>query len=294
MGGCTSLEWPLCYPVKQPASDDALTKPFPSGSEPYVKAIAILAAPPHQSAWCISWCEIQRKTIEADTRYQNGHYLLREPPNNGLAAARMCALLTYRQPHSFERRFSRLRGKENLSGAAPKQEESQASSLMEEGGDEDDMGDVSSIKQAQAREQYAVQSYLHHHGAKFIQRFDANCYIHLSDKLDAYDVARDRNAWVQKGTGDNDTLRSVLQYLGTSPVAPHVLIASVTSDMLYTPEEQQLMHECIPHSELVKVESAEGHDGFLIEYPQIAKAMQSFLDRIHLPHPAATATAASS
>lgn len=292
MGGATSLEWPLCFPVKNPPSQNELPQ-VKSGAKPYVKAIMVLAASARHSAWSIAWCEIQRQTIEADTHFNGGHYLLRDPPKAGLAAARMCALMTYRQPQSFERRFSRMRGKSNLSKAsapaAPENNDSQASSLMEEGDevDADDMKALAKIKQSQAREQYAVQSYLHHHGTKFLLRFDANCYIHLENKLDAHDVAQGRAAWVKDNTDGSKTLSGVLELLGTSPVAPRVLILSVTSDMLYTPEEQHFLHDAIPRSELAHIESSEGHDGFLLEYPQIKKAMSAFLG--HTPDPLSAA-----
>jgi homoserine O-acetyltransferase len=40
-------------------------------------------------------------------RIVNGYYTLDAPPNTGLAAARMSALLTYRSRNSFESRFGR-------------------------------------------------------------------------------------------------------------------------------------------------------------------------------------------
>ena len=279
MGGATSLEWPLCFPVRTPSSPDAITST--SSDKPYVRSIVVLAASPRHSAWCIAWCEIQRQAIEADTRFNGGRYLLRDPPQGGLAAARMCALMTYRQPHSFERRFSRMRGKSNLAPSPPK-EESQASSLMEEGGDED--VDVSKISQPHAQEQYAVQPYLHHHGTKFLTRFDALCYIHLSNKLDSHDVTRDRESWASDAKDDATVLKGVLGHLNKPRNSPHVLILSVTSDMLYTPAEQASIHDAIPTSELVHIESAEGHDGFLIEYPQIDRAIRAFMERLNVSH----------
>ena len=125
---------------------------------------------------------------------------------------------------------------------------------------------------------YAVQSYLHYHGAKFVKRFDANCYIHLTHKLDTQDVARGRENWAHEGARNDDgVMRAVLNLLGTAPVAPRVLVLSVTSDVLYPPPDQMLIHELIPGSELIDIQSTEGHDGFLLEYPQIERAICRFL-----------------
>ncbi|PKI84310.1 homoserine O-acetyltransferase [Malassezia vespertilionis] len=277
MGGMAALEWPLCFPVRHPSSPNAMAEATPK-DKPYVRAIVALASSARHSAWCIAWSEVQRRAVMADEKYNQGRYLLRDPPEKGLAAARMCALMTYRQPQSFERRFSRLRGTTNVKKAAPRKLNPEASSLMEEG-DEAPSPDILKQKQEQDREQYAVQSYLYHHGNKFVKRFDALCYIHLTQKLDTHDAARDRTSWTQDVDQSNSTavLAQVLRYLGVAPVAPRVQILSVTSDLLYTPNEQEFVHASIPKSALVHIESPEGHDGFLLEYPQIEAAIRPFL-----------------
>ncbi len=39
---------------------------------------------------------------------------------------------------------------------------------------------------------FSAQSYLRYQGDKFVKRFDANCYISLTRKMDSHDVAKDR------------------------------------------------------------------------------------------------------
>ena len=280
MGGMASLEWPLCFPVRNPRSENHLAAAKP-GEKPYVRSTVLLATAARHSGWCIAWSETQRTIIQGDARFHGGHYRLLDQPASGLSAARMCALMTYRQPESFERRFSRMRGKQNVQQAQQRADpQTQASSIMEEGEDTLDES-VGNIRDAQEREQYAVQSYLKHHGNKFVQRFDALCYIHLTHKLDSHDIARERASWVTGSAqvlspGDEEVLAGVLHKLGTSPVAPRVLVLSVTSDMLYTPQEQLYIHHNTPRSQFVFIESSEGHDGFLLEYPQIERAMLAF------------------
>jgi homoserine acetyltransferase len=43
----------------------------------------------------------------ADAKYNGGDYDPQDPPNAGLAAARMTAMLTYRAPSSIDERFNR-------------------------------------------------------------------------------------------------------------------------------------------------------------------------------------------
>ena len=89
MGGMHVLEWPLCTPAG------------------YVRNIVPLSTSAAQSAWCIAWAETQRQCIQADPNFHGGHYTDDAKPTAGLAAARSCAMLTYRSRESFERRFGR-------------------------------------------------------------------------------------------------------------------------------------------------------------------------------------------
>jgi homoserine O-acetyltransferase len=54
--------------------------------------------------------------------------------------------------------------------------------------------DVKSGDLAAARDvQFQVESYLHHQGRSFSQRFDANTYLLMTRALDHFDPARDFN-----------------------------------------------------------------------------------------------------
>ncbi|WFD41430.1 homoserine O-acetyltransferase [Malassezia psittaci] len=286
MGGMLSLEWPLCYPVRDPASRDALAD-TKDASRKYIKAAAVMACPARHSAWAIAWSEIQRRTIQADQRFENGAYLLSNPPTQGLAAARMCAMITYRYYISLERRFERMRGKQNLRKPPAPVTTTPTSVSISVVEKEDAVAAPAGPQpeDPQERETYAVQSYLHHHGRKFNDRFDANCYIHLTLKLDEHDAARDRHTWShQKESTDGlGILRDVLGHLGTSPVGCQVLVFSITSDVLYPTQEQQFLHECIPNSKLITIDSNEGHDAFLLEFHQIEKPIRDFIQSVDRP-----------
>ncbi|GMF78328.1 unnamed protein product [[Candida] boidinii] len=89
MGGMLALEWL-----------------FVENGE-FVKNVVALATSAKHSAWCISWGEAQRQCIYSDPKYDDGYYPLDDPPNSGLGAARMSAMLTYRSRNSFEKKFGR-------------------------------------------------------------------------------------------------------------------------------------------------------------------------------------------
>jgi homoserine O-acetyltransferase/O-succinyltransferase len=119
---------------------------------------------------------------------------------------------------------------------------------------------------------FSAQSYLRYQGDKFISRFDANCYIHITRKLDTHDVSRDR--LLSESEPEADALARVL---GTLP--PRALVISIATDGLFTPSEQKEIASHIPGAELVTIQSPDGHDGFLLEFEQINTHILRFLTR---------------
>lgn len=75
------------------------------GDEPFVKHLVPVATAGRHSAWCIAWSECQRQAIYADPAWKGGDYSAAHPPMQGLAAARMMAMLSYRSSTSFQERF---------------------------------------------------------------------------------------------------------------------------------------------------------------------------------------------
>jgi homoserine O-acetyltransferase len=101
---------------------------------------------------------------------------------------------------------------------------------------------------------FAVESYLEHHGEKLAERFDPNSYIVLSEAMNHHDVGRGRGG-----------LQRAL-----SQVRAEVTVAGIASDRLYPLELQKELARLLPGDRpLAVVESAFGHDGFLLEVEQI-------------------------
>ncbi|KAF9446735.1 homoserine O-acetyltransferase [Macrolepiota fuliginosa MF-IS2] len=290
MGGMAVLEWPLCTP------------------QGYVRHVIPLATSARHSAWCISWGEAQRQSIYSDPGYQDGFY--ENQPASGLAAARMSALLTYRSRDSFESRFGRKpqlqvekqRSETAANGVFTPPESPKAgeiddavvfhndglknakprTTIMTSSISQDSSGDSTgpssspvstTLSIPTTRPQiFSAQSYLRYQGDKFIARFDANCYIHITRKLDTHDIARDR---IPREVADSEALKQIL-----STLPPHALVISIATDGLFTPSEQREIAENIPGAELVTVPSPDGHDGFLLEFEVINGHILGFLKRM--------------
>ncbi len=198
-----------------------------------VRSIMPIACSLAHSAWAIGFNETARQAIRADRDWHNGDYLRQGTrPNTGLALARMIAMLSYRAEPSFDARFGRgIRAR----------------------GD-DGFGT------------YEVESYLHYQGDKFIQRFDANSYIHITHAMDDFNVAAGRG-----------TARRALQ-----PFQGPALVIGIDSDVLYPTHQQReivsLLRRNRNQVSYREIRSPHGHDSFLIEWAQLDRFIREFLD----------------
>lgn len=142
------------------------------------------------------------------------------PPVKGLAVARMIAMSTYRSHASYQLRFGRERNGDGFS----------------------------------------VETWLRMHGDKLVRRFDANCYVRLTEAMDTHDVARGRGEY-------EEVLASIRQ---------PALIVSIDSDMLYPPVEQEELAAFMPRALLRTLSSPHGHDAFLSEAAAVNELVLDF------------------
>ncbi|MFZ4517661.1 MAG: homoserine O-acetyltransferase MetX [Microthrixaceae bacterium] len=116
--------------------------------------------------------------------------------------------------------------------------------------------------------QFDVEGYLDYHGLKLVRRFDANSYVRLNRAMDLHDVARGRGSTAA----------------ALARVCVPAIVASVTSDGLYPPRQQEALAAGLEAGgvevERVAIESPHGHDGFLIETPRLGPRVADFLDRV--------------
>jgi homoserine O-acetyltransferase/O-succinyltransferase len=194
----------------------------------FVRAIVPIAVGGRHSAWCIAWSEAQRQAIYCDPNWNGGNYVEGHEPDLGLAIARMIAMNTYRSFHSFEARFGRV--------------------MMQYGDDS----------------QFAMKGYLHHQGEKLVNRFDANCYVCLTESMDTHDVSRGRGEYTR-------VLASIEQ---------PALVIGIDSDVLYPLAEQRELVQYMPHAELAVLEAPHGHDSFLIERAAVNDIVVAWRKRV--------------
>ncbi len=210
-----------------------------AGAPDRVRSALVLASTAYASAEQIGWCQAQVLAIRNDPFFHGGDYY-DQPigPDTGLGIARRIAHVTYRSELELHARF----------GRAPQRADSE-----------------------RVGSQFAVESYLDHHGAKLARRFDANSYLVLSEAMNSHDVGRGRGG-----------LRAAL-----APFRGLLVVASVTSDRLYPPRLSEEIAESRPGTVLRSIESEIGHDGFLTETEQVAELLSLVLDHPAHEHPAA-------
>lgn len=111
-------------------------------------------------------------------------------------------------------------------------------------------------------EDYRAASYQRYQGLKLSKRFHPLAYWTLTKAMDSHNAARKRGA-----------IQEVLQQISI-----RTLCIGITSDLLFPIEEQQFLAENIPNAIFKAIDSAYGHDGFLIEYEKLAKLLADFLN----------------
>lgn len=117
--------------------------------------------------------------------------------------------------------------------------------------------------------EFEIESYLRYQGDKFSDYFDANTYLLMTKALDYFDPA-------QTHGGD---LAAALQ-----PAQAQFLLASFTSDWRFSPERsRETVQALIAAGKRVsyaEIESAHGHDAFLMTDQPYVDLMRAYLNRV--------------
>jgi homoserine O-acetyltransferase len=111
---------------------------------------------------------------------------------------------------------------------------------------------------------FRASSYIEYQGDKLVNRFNAYCYWLLTKAMDSHQLARGRG-------GDVDAvLKSITQ---------QTLVIGITSDILCPMREQRHLAEHLPDVKLIEIDSAYGHDGFMVEGEKIATHLRAWLEK---------------
>jgi len=249
LGGMQALEWAFFGPE-------------------YVHNVVAIATCASQSAWGISWDECQRQAIFSDPNFNYGYYTDDSTPDAGLAAARMQAMMTYRTRNSFQARFGRKIMQTSSTALKAnnfmKHNEGNKSIRLNDPSHKKPLPHNLYNKQTIINQPvvYSAQSYLRYQGDKFIGRFDANCYVAITRKIDTHDIARDRASSVEEALG---------------MIAQPTLVVGIASDALFTANEQEEIASHIPNNRIEWIESDDGHDAFLLEFKQMEDILIKFM-----------------
>jgi homoserine O-acetyltransferase len=204
-----------------------------------IRAAVCLASAARLTAQGIAFNCVGRRAIVTDPNYHNGNYYDKPAgPNHGLGLARMVAHITYLSEASIEKKFGRR--------------------LQH--------GDQFAYELLRETE-FQVESYLHHQGSRFVERFDANSYLYLTRAMDYFDLA--------------DAYGSIEKAL--SATEARFLITSYTTDWLFpTVQSRELVNALVAarkHVSYVELKSPFGHDSFLLEVDPLEDLLKPFLEQ---------------
>jgi len=207
-----------------------------------VRGAICLASAARLSAQGIAFNCVGRRAIVTDPNFFGGDYYDKPAgPNHGLALARMVAHITYLSDASIEKKFGRrLQHADRF-----------AYELLHE-------------------TEFQVESYLHHQGSRFVERFDANSYLYLTRAMDYFDLA--------------ESYGSLEKALGRT--SARFLITSYTTDWLFpTVQSRELIDALVAarrHVSFVELASPYGHDSFLLEVEPLEELLTPFLEQAHV------------
>lgn len=116
---------------------------------------------------------------------------------------------------------------------------------------------------------FEVESYLRYQGDKFADHFDANTYLLMTKALDYFDPA------AEFGGSLKDAL---------SGVSARFFVASFSTDWRFSPERSRELVKALVAArksvQYIEVESAHGHDAFLMEDAAYLNAVRAYMANI--------------
>lgn len=193
------------------------------------------------SAQALAFDIVGREVITSDADWIKGDYYgVGRGPVKGLSTARKIGHITYLSPEMMARKFGRERTDRAGNGAS-------------------------------FDTNFQVESYLDHQGRKFIERFDANSYLHITHAMDQYDLTERFGSLDRAFAG----------------IRAKFLVVSLSMDWLFPPEQSlELASGLLKAGKEVSycnLHAPHGHDAFLVDVEHLSEVIRAFLPWIRKP-----------
>jgi homoserine O-acetyltransferase/O-succinyltransferase len=205
---------------------------FPGAARRLVCISGTHAAAP----FAIALRSIQREIITKDPGWRGGEYPADSPPITGQRIARKLGTVTYRSAAEWQQRFGREPIRADMASGDPFASE------------------------------FAVQGYLESLAQRWVNVFDANCYLYISRAMDRFDLSVH---------GDPVALyrRARLE---------QALVIGVKTDLLFSLTEQQAIARALEAAgvatRFAPLDCIEGHDAFLVDLKTFGAQIGGFLN----------------
>lgn len=115
---------------------------------------------------------------------------------------------------------------------------------------------------------FEIENYLNHQGESIVKRFDANSYLYLLRALDLFDLSAGYSSYEA----------------ALARIDARVLVVGVSSDILYPPYQQEELAEAMRRvgvrTDLAIIESAHGHDGFLVDFHLLRPILANYVNKV--------------
>ncbi len=115
--------------------------------------------------------------------------------------------------------------------------------------------------EAHFTEPHRACTYQQYQGEKLCRRYNAYSYLTILDAFDTHDVGRGRGG-----------MRRALAAISCPTV-----VVGITTDIIFTPAEMRRLTADIPGAVYREIESAFGHDGFLVEHDRLNNILLPFM-----------------
>ncbi|MEF8873869.1 MAG: homoserine O-acetyltransferase [Candidatus Thermoplasmatota archaeon] len=196
-----------------------------------VKSIIPIATGARVSPMMLGFGYISQNAIRSDPNWSGGDYYGgNRSPEYGLQIARQIGHLTYLSREGVERKFGREKSQE------------------------------------ESDHEFEIESYLRYQGEKFVERFDPNSYLYLTEAMHNFDLSK----------GYSSDFQAVKEFDGL------VYLMSIDSDWHFTVEESEYLAEVYEKTDSLvmhdTIKSPYGHDAFLVENEKLGKKIRLFLE----------------